>query len=223
MRVFTLATSGGRAEQARQGAGVKPMKFVILAFSVLVALAAAATASVAEEAAPPAAAVPAPPTEGAPIATWDQAINIRKAAEHLGRLQRTRGAKGAYDFISACYKTQGLAETYSAPFEACIAQDFMQTQVLALIYSRMSTDQLKKLGSPSATELAEGMGRRVVAAFSQYKIPASYAGPFKKLVDQHGFPVFLAMVFPNARPPTTTAPDAKSGIPLQDNKPTDKP
>jgi hypothetical protein len=135
----------------------------------------------------------------APAVSWDQPANIKAAAEHLGQLQKTRGAKSAYDFISACYKTQGLAETYSANFEACIAQDYMQTQVLAQIYSRMTPEQLRNLRAPSAPQLAEAMGQRVVAAFSQYKIPASYGDTFKKLVDQHGFPVFLALVFPKAQ------------------------
>ena len=155
--------------------------------------------------------------------TWDQAANIREAAQRLGNLQRSRGAKGTYDFIAACYKTQGLAENYSAPFEACIAQDYMQTQVLAQIYSRMTPEQLKNLGAPSAPALADAMGHRIVAAFSQYKIPVSYAGDFKKLVDQHGFPIFLALVFPNSKVPTTPVPDDKAGVPHQDNKSTDKP
>lgn len=183
--------------------------------AVCLLLAAAVAAHAQEPAPPPSAELP---TANAPIATWDQAANIRAAAEHLGKLQRVRGAKGAYDFISACYKTQSLAENYSAPFEACIAQDYMQTQVLAQIYSRMSPEQLKNLRAPSAPELAEAMGKRVVAAFSQYKIPVAYAGDFKKLVDQHGFPVFLALVFPDAKVPTSPLPQGKDGPPLQDKK-----
>lgn len=199
---------------------LKLNKYAVLAMSIL-----AFAPRVAAEETPPPAAVPAPgpATEGAPAASWDQAGNIRGAAEHLGKLQRSRGAKGAYDFIAACYKTQGLAESYSAPFEACIAQDYMQTQVLAQIYSRMTAEQLKNLNAPSAPQLADAMGRRVVAAFTQYKIPVSYAGDFKKLVDQHGFPVFLALVFPNAKVPVSPVPDKKPGLPLQDGKPSDKP
>ena len=153
---------------------------------------------------------------------WDQAENIRAAAEQLGKLQRTRGAKGAYDFIAACYRTQGLAENYAAPFEACIAQDYMQTQVLAMIYSRLSPDKLKQMKAPTPAELADAMGRRVVSAFSQYKISVAYANEFKKLVDKNGFPVFLAMVFPNAKVPVSPLPD-QNGAPLQDNKPSTTP
>lgn len=158
-----------------------------------------------------------------PKPSWDQAANIRAAAEHLGQLQRTRGAKGAYDYIAACYKTQGLASDYAAPFEACIAQDYMQTQVLALIYSRLKPDQLKTMQAPTPLELADAMGRRVTAAFSQYKIQVSYANDFKKLVDKHGFPVFLNLVFPNAKVPTSPSAQDKDGVPQQDNKPSDKP
>ena len=198
---------------------MKVLTFVIVAMSILVLPAARAAA---EDTPPPAAAVPAPPAEGAPKATWDQAANIKGAAEHLGKLQRSRGAKGAYDFIAACYKTQGLAESYSAPFEACIAQDYMQTQVLAMIYSRLSPDKLKQMKAPTPAELADAMGRRVVSAFSQYKISVAYANEFKKLVDKNGFPVFLAMVFPNAKVPVSPLPD-QNGAPLQDNKPSATP
>lgn len=164
-----------------------------------------------------------PASDATPAPAWDQAANIREAAQRLGALQRTRGAKGAYEFIGACYKTQGLAETYAAPFEACIAQDYMQTQVLALIYSRLSAQQLQTMHAPTPAELAQSMGQRVDAAFSQYKIPATYANDFKKMVDKHGFPVFLAMVFPNAKVPTSPSAGNRDGVPKQDNKPSSKP
>lgn len=187
-----------------------------LAFAGVSAFAENASPSVSPEAGAPAALeIPKP--------TWDQAANIRAAAENLGKLQRTRGAKGVYDFIGACYKTHGLAETYGAAFESCIAQDYMQTQVLAMIYSRLSPDKLRELGSPSAPQLADAMGKRFVSAFSQYKIPVAYVKDFKALVDQHGFPIFLAAVFPNAKIPTSPIPNDKDGLPQQDGKPANKP
>lgn len=173
----------------------------------------------AEESPPSSSPAPAEP----PKPSWDQAANIRQAAEHLGQLQRTRGAKGAYDYIAACYRTQGLASDYAAPFEACIAQDYMQTQVLALIYSRLKPEQLKTMHAPTPPELADAMGRRVVAAFSQYKIQVSYANDFKKLVDQHGFPVFLNLVFPNTKLPSSPSAQDKDGLPHLDGKPSGKP
>jgi hypothetical protein len=129
---------------------------------------------------------------------WDQAENIREAATHIGTLQKTRGAQKAIQFIDACYRTHGLASEYSRPFEACIAQDYLLTQSLASVYSRVSPEDLAKLGAPQPKALADAMGRRVVAAFKQYNISVADADAFKQLVDQHGFPVFIAIVFPNA-------------------------
>lgn len=127
---------------------------------------------------------------------WDQVANIKEAAEHIARLQTTKGAQKAYEFIDACYKTHGLASKYSKPFEACIAQDYMLTQGLALVYSRLPPDVLAKMRAVTPADLAMAMGKRIVAAFNQYKIPVSEAEKFKKLVDKHGFPIFAALVFP---------------------------
>jgi hypothetical protein len=127
---------------------------------------------------------------------WDQAANIKDAAERLGKLHRVKGPKAAIQFIDACYRTNGLAEAYTERFEACIAQDYMETQVLAQVYSRLPEEQLKQMGAPTAQGLADGLGKRVVAAFQQYKISAEYAGNFKQLVDTHGFPTFIPLVFP---------------------------
>lgn len=206
------------------------MRILKAAAGALCAVTLAGGLALAQDAVPSPAAAPSAPAAQAPAEvseapkpTWDQAANIRSAAEHLGKLQIQRGAKGAYDFISACYKTQSLAEAYGAPFEACIAQDYMQTQVLALVYSRMSPEQLQKMRAPSAQDLADSMGKRIVSAFGQYKIPVSYAGDFKKLVDDHGFPVFLKIVFPNAKVPTTVLPGGTDGVPLQETAPAPKP
>ena len=202
------------------------MKLFKASFAACAALAiftAGAQAASATDAEPSTVPPPASNETPAPALAWDQAANIREAAERLGALQRTRGAKGAFEFIGACYRTQGLAENYAAPFEACIAQDYMQTQVLALIYSRLSVEQLQTMHAPTPAELAQSMGQRIDAAFSQYKISATYANDFKKMVDKHGFPVFLAMVFPNAKVPTSPSAGASDGVPKQDNKPSSKP
>ena len=54
------------------------------------------------------------------------------------------------------------------------------------------------------------MGRRITAAFLQYKIPISYAEDLKVLVDTHGLPIFLAIVFPEAiRPAPGAEPEKK--------------
>jgi hypothetical protein len=54
--------------------------------------------------------------------------------------------------------------------------------------------------------LADAMGRRITGAFLQYKMPLSYAEDLKVLVDTHGLPIFLAIVFPDA---IRAAPGAK--------------
>ncbi len=131
-------------------------------------------------------------------ATWDQAASIRGAAERIGRLHRARGAKAAYELIDNCYKTHSLASTYGEGFESCIAQDYLETRTLIQVYSRMHPDALEKLGVPSPQMLAESMGQRISMAFTQYGKSQAYADNVKKLVDEHGLPVFLSIVFPEA-------------------------
>jgi hypothetical protein len=131
-------------------------------------------------------------------ATWDQVASIRGAAERLGRLHRARGAKAAYELIDNCYKTHSLASTYGEGFEACIAQDYLETRTLIQVYSRMPPEVLHKLGVPSPQELADSMGQRISAAFQRYKKSQAYADEVRRLVDTHGAPVFFAIVFPEA-------------------------
>ena len=130
--------------------------------------------------------------------TWDRAANIKEAAERIGLIQRTRGAEAAIKHIDACYRTHGLASAYSAAFEACIAQDYMETKLLTRIYGRLPPERLRKMGAPTADQLAQAMGRRVVAAFQQYKVSAADATAFQSEVDKVGLPIFLRTVFPNA-------------------------
>jgi hypothetical protein len=136
--------------------------------------------------------------EASEAATWDQVASIRGAAERIGRLHRARGAKAAYELIENCYKTHSLASTYGEGFEACIAQDYLETRTLIQVYSRMPPETLQKLGVPSPQVLAESMGQRISMAFGQYQKSQAYADNVKRLVDEHGLPVFLSIVFPEA-------------------------
>lgn len=129
---------------------------------------------------------------------WDQAASIRAAAERLGRLHRAKGATAAYQLIDNCYKTHSLASSYGEGFEACIAQDYLETRTLIKVYSRMPPDALRQSGVPAPAELADSMGKRISAAFMKYGKSQAYADEVRKLVDQHGLPVFLAIVFPEA-------------------------
>ncbi len=164
----------------------------------------------AQESPPVPEAAPSPPTptpsEAMPAPTWDRVATIKGAAERLGFLHRARGAKAAYELIDNCYRTHSLAEKYGEGFETCIAQDYLETKVLTQVYSRLPPDQLQKMGAPSPAMLADAMGRRITGAFLQYKMPLSYAEDLKVLVDMHGLPIFLAIVFPDA---IRAAPGAK--------------
>ncbi len=132
---------------------------------------------------------------------WDQAENIKDAAVRLAQMQRTQGATRAFAFIDACYKTHSLSSSYTKAFEACIAQDYLETQILALIYSRLTPETLKRMGAPSPELLAQSMGKRVTQAFASYNMPVARVEAFKKLVDEHGFPVFFEALFPDAKMP----------------------
>lgn len=139
---------------------------------------------------------PAPAPNTAPA--WDQVANVRGAAERIGRVHRTGGAKAAYELIENCYKTHSLAEEYGEGFEACIVQDYLETRTLMQVYSRMPPETLQKLGVPTPQVLADNMAKRVSMAFSQYKKSQAFADNVRKLTDEHGLPVFLAIVFPEA-------------------------
>ena len=128
-------------------------------------------------------------------------------------MQRTQGATRAFAFIDACYKTHSLSSNYTKAFEACIAQDYLETQILALIYSRMPPETLKKMGAPSPELLAKTMGQRIAAAFATYNMPVKRVKAFKKLVDEHGFPVFFKALFPGVDMPVP-----KHGLPSKDEK-----
>ncbi len=132
---------------------------------------------------------------------WDQSANIKDAALRIAEIQRTQGASKAFDYISDCYKTHSLSSEYTKAFEGCIAQDYLETQILALVYSRLPPETLKKLGAPEPKQLAETMGQRVTAAFASYKIPVARVEKFKKIVDEDGFPVFFKALFPGVEVP----------------------
>ncbi len=139
--------------------------------------------------------------------------NIKDAATRLAQMQRTQGATRAFAFIDACYRTHSLSSNYTKAFEACIAQDYLETQVLALIYSRMEPETLKKMGAPSPQLLAKTMGKRVAAAFANYGVPVKRVKAFKKLVDEEGFPVFFKALFPGVDMPVP-----KHDLPSEDEK-----
>jgi hypothetical protein len=165
---------------------------------------------------------------GAAEPDWDQAANIKDAATRLAQIQ---GATKAFQFIDACYRTHRLSSTYTKAFEACIAQDYLETQVLTLIYGRLSPDTLKRMGAPTPQVLTSTMLQRVGASFAQYSVSKERIAEFKKNIDEHGFPLFFKTLFPDAKmpvpnlepgagdkPPAGPAPAAKPVDPPADNK-----
>ncbi len=177
------------------------MRFGLGAALIGLALVAAAVPAGAEDAT---AATP-PPLK----TDWDRTANIRESAIRLGVLHRREGSQGVLKFLGNCYRTHMLSSTYSSGLEACMAQDYMHSQVLANIYARLPKEQLAKLRAPSPELIAKGMGERFVAAFSQYKVPVADAEAFKVLVDQNGLPIFLKAVFPNIDPPPNVGASSK--------------
>lgn len=149
---------------------------------------------------------------------WDQVANIKEVATRLGKIQRRQGASKAFEFIVACYKTHGASSKYSKYFEGCIAQDYIHTQTLALIYANMPPATLKKMGAPSPQLLAQTMGQRVAGAFAKYDVKPDDANAFKKLVDKHGFAPFNAIVFPKTKRDGADVTDPNAP-PEPDNKP----
>ena len=140
---------------------------------------------------------------------WDQVANIKQAAKRIALLQRRRGAGAAMTLISSCYKTHTLFQDYSRGFEACLVQDHIETRVLVEIYSRLRPELLKRIGAPSQGQLLRSNAARFAASLGKYKAPAAYASRFRALVDKHGWPVFLKIVFPKAgqqQRPATRAP-----------------
>lgn len=144
----------------------------------------------------------ATPAAAAPKIDWDQVKNIKEVAVRIAKIQRSRGASKAFEYIIACYKTHGASSKYSRYFEGCIAQDYIHTQALAAVYSRIPTEDLKKMGAPSPKLLAQAMGNRVASAFAKYDVSPAKANAFKELVDKHGFDLFGNIVFPKGKPKT---------------------
>jgi hypothetical protein len=140
---------------------------------------------------------------------WNHVANIKDAATRLADLHKREGSPGVLKFLDACYRTQMLASEYSQGLESCMAQDYMHSQVLAKIYAAIPEAERQRMGTPSPEAIADGMGRRFVAAFSQYKMSVKEAEDFKKLVDKNGLPIFVKAVFPPKKPDDSDKPDGR--------------
>lgn len=138
------------------------------------------------------------PVSAAP-GNWDHEKNIKDAAERLVKLHRRKGSKGVLTFLEACYRTHTIASDYTKGLEACLAQDYIHTRVLAAIYAKLPPGKLKSLGAPTAPEIAQSLNTRVAQTFMQYKVTVADADDFKRIVDKVGVPIFLKGVFPHVK------------------------
>ncbi|MBK9078221.1 MAG: hypothetical protein WBP38_06840 [Hyphomicrobium sp.] len=129
---------------------------------------------------------------------WDHKANIEDAAKRLVKLHKREGSTGVLKFLDACYRTHLLSSTFTAGLESCMAQDLMHTQLLALIYSRLPPERLKKLGAPSPEAIAKSMNERFVTSFMQYKVTVTEGDEFKRQVNEYGVPIFVKGVFPKS-------------------------
>jgi hypothetical protein len=147
------------------------------------------------------------PEASAAKETWNHVANIKDAANRLAELHKREGSPGVLKFLDACYRTHMLASEFSQGLEACMAQDYMHSQVLAKVYGAIPEADRLRMGTPSPEQIANGMGQRFVAAFAQYKMSVKDAEDFKKLVDKNGLPLFVNAVFPKRKPNDSDAPD----------------
>lgn len=137
------------------------------------------------------------PAQAASDIGWDRVANVEAAAAQIGDVQAQAGVEQAFRFISACYKTHGLASAYSKAFEGCIAQDYMVSQTLAKIYLRLPKEALDKMGAPTAEQIDQSFNQRAAGAFAQYQRTPEDALALRGIVEAHGVPVFLKRVFPD--------------------------
>ncbi|MEQ1718245.1 MAG: hypothetical protein ABL907_20070 [Hyphomicrobium sp.] len=143
--------------------------------------------------------LPAPAVEAAkPKPEWNQTANIKDAANRLAKLQRAEGSEAVLKFLEACYKTHTLASKYTQGLEGCMAQDYMLSQVLATIYTKVPPEALAKMRAPSPDLIARSMRGRFQAIFAQYQITQPEADAFKTAVERVGFPIFIKAIFPKA-------------------------
>jgi hypothetical protein len=148
---------------------------------------------------------------------WNQEANVKEAAVRLAKLQRAEGSEAVLKFLEACYKTHTLASKFNRGLEACMAQDYMLSQVLAVIYAKVPPEALAKMKAPSPERISESMRGRFQSIFAQYQMTQPEADALKKTVERVGFPIFIKAVFPKAG----KAPDGEGADSAPDDGATD--
>lgn len=131
--------------------------------------------------------------------TWDRVATIKSAAERLVVMHRKNGSTGVLKFLDACYKTQMLAGKYNEGVESCLAQDYMHSKVLSMIYARVPQGDKAPKNIPSAHQITRGLGQRYAAVFNQYGMGATEAKALQALVEKHGMDIFQSGVLPGTK------------------------
>jgi hypothetical protein len=134
----------------------------------------------------------------AEVAKWDKVANIKEMAAHIGKVQRSQGIQRAMTFLDACYRTHSLGSTYSKAFEGCIVADFLVSNALVAVITRVPEEELRKTGVAMPSDVLKAMGARIGSGFSQYNVADAEASQLKELIDRHGTGLFLKTVFPEA-------------------------
>lgn len=152
---------------------------------------------------------------------WNQIENVKDAAKRMGELHRRQGSEAALKFLEACYKTHTIAEKYTEGLESCMAQDYMLSQMLAVVYSRVPDEKLKDMKAPTSEIIVRSMRGRFQAIFQQYKLTQPQADSLRDAVDKHGMPIFIKLVFPSTGDGTNGPPEKEKApvkIPLPQMK-----
>ena len=142
---------------------------------------------------------------------WDHEANVKDAATRLVILHRRQGSDAVMKFLDACYRTHSLASEFTQGLEACMAQDYMHTRALTLIYSRLPAERMQNVGAPTAQGIAAALNARFVNYFTQYKVTVADADDFKKIVERVGVPIFFQGVFPKSQAPAAPSPNLPEG------------
>lgn len=127
---------------------------------------------------------------------WDRPATIKLAAERLVVIHRKEGSVGVLKFLDACYKTHILSIAYNAGVEACLAQDYMHSKILAMIYARLPSGRSKPADLPSPEQITKGLGERYATVFNQYGMGQKEALALQALVEKHGIDIFTNGVLP---------------------------
>lgn len=140
---------------------------------------------------------------------WDHETNIKEAAARLAKLHGRQGSAGVLKFLDACYRTHRIAEDYTQGLEACMAQDYMHTKILASVYSKLPDAELARRGAPTSAFIVSSMNARFVDIFEQYKVTIADAEDFKQIVEKVGVPIFVKGIFPRRGSRTSSKPPSK--------------